>query len=39
MLSNDKTQGKYLNIHDKLQKKGHQTRVHSSHRNLSRFEL
>jgi len=39
MLSNDKTQGKYSNIQDKFQKKGHQTKVHSSHRSLSRFEL
>lgn len=38
MFSNDKTQGKYSNTHDKSQKKGHQTRVHSSHRNLSRLE-
>ncbi|XP_060875036.1 uncharacterized protein LOC132948541 isoform X2 [Metopolophium dirhodum] len=38
MLSNDKTQGKYLNTHDKSQKKGHQTRVHSSHRNSSRSD-
>ncbi|XP_008188897.1 uncharacterized protein PFB0315w isoform X2 [Acyrthosiphon pisum] len=38
MLSNDKTQGKYSNTHDKSQKKGHQTRVHSSHRNSSRSD-
>ncbi|KAL4090038.1 hypothetical protein QTP88_024944 [Uroleucon formosanum] len=38
MLSNDKTQGKYSNTNDKSQKKGHQTRVYSSHRNLSRSD-
>lgn len=38
MLSNEKIQGKYLNTHDKSQKKGHQSRLYSSHRNLSRSD-
>ncbi|XP_026804292.1 uncharacterized protein LOC113547909 isoform X1 [Rhopalosiphum maidis] len=37
-LSSDKTQGKYLNTYDKSQKKGYQSRVHSSHRVLSRAD-
>ncbi|XP_025207979.1 uncharacterized protein LOC112603566 isoform X2 [Melanaphis sacchari] len=37
-LSSDKTQGTYLNTHDKFQKKGYQSRMHSAHRVLSRSD-